>query len=344
MVRSFEEMRRAQTAAMEETARMTPSERLQMLASVGGMVRSQIGSCNDFDEFASRIINAGLVNQKAFHRMEDFREQLHSVHQAVMWAEYGFNVFNLSPDLAAGFVLTDPPPVPSDGLNLPFPSFCIRIPEGTVPMFQDGKQYWAEYLWVQQFTGRHFQLGKVPFFRYTAFYKSLTLWRDRFPGNLDDEEDQSFYNAVHLGDPPYQDEDKVALKTALRVIKNLVAWLESMGGVESQVRPQPPHLKRKASKEARQRVASGVYPHVWLFGQNVKLSKEARKMAAEVALGASKRHEIGGWKVRVKHVVRGHWKQQAFGEGRAERKRVWIQPYWRGPEGAAAWSHLYNVG
>lgn len=37
----------------------------------------------------------------------------------------------------------------------------------------------------------------------------------------------------------------------------------------------------------------------------------------------------------VQHIVRGHWKMQACGPNLSERKPIWIQPYWRGPEGAA---------
>jgi hypothetical protein len=36
----------------------------------------------------------------------------------------------------------------------------------------------------------------------------------------------------------------------------------------------------------------------------------------------------------VQYVVRGHWKNQAHGSGRAERKFIHIEPYWRGPEDA----------
>jgi hypothetical protein len=32
----------------------------------------------------------------------------------------------------------------------------------------------------------------------------------------------------------------------------------------------------------------------------------------------------------VRLLVTGHWRNQAFGEGRSERKLIWIKPYWRG--------------
>lgn len=36
----------------------------------------------------------------------------------------------------------------------------------------------------------------------------------------------------------------------------------------------------------------------------------------------------------VQCVVSGHWKMQPYGPGRSERKRIFIEPYWRGPEDA----------
>lgn len=33
-------------------------------------------------------------------------------------------------------------------------------------------------------------------------------------------------------------------------------------------------------------------------------------------------------------MVRGHWRNQRFGTGRSEVKRIWINPFWKGPEDA----------
>lgn len=34
----------------------------------------------------------------------------------------------------------------------------------------------------------------------------------------------------------------------------------------------------------------------------------------------------------VQFRVRGHWRRQRYGEGRALQKTIWIQPFWKGPE------------
>jgi hypothetical protein len=46
----------------------------------------------------------------------------------------------------------------------------------------------------------------------------------------------------------------------------------------------------------------------------------------------------------VQSVVRGHYKRQVIGVGRAGRKVIWIQPYWRGPEDAPILARPYSVG
>lgn len=55
---------------------------------------------------------------------------------------------------------------------------------------------------------------------------------------------------------------------------------------------------------------------------------DCREQVAEWAEGRS--HKAPS--VRV--LVRGHWKRQAHGAGRTERRILFIQPYWRGPDDA----------
>ena len=40
------------------------------------------------------------------------------------------------------------------------------------------------------------------------------------------------------------------------------------------------------------------------------------------------------WKMKVRTLVGGHWRNQACGTGMLDRKHIWIQPHWRGPEAA----------
>ena len=53
--------------------------------------------------------------------------------------------------------------------------------------------------------------------------------------------------------------------------------------------------------------------------------------------------EGGGREYRHRWVVRGHWRNQAHGPGRAQRRPVWVPSYIKGPDGAPllAREHVY---
>lgn len=327
---------------LEQVGRMSTSERLREWASMGVKVREGGPVEESAYRFGQRILHEGWLGMGADLEPVELRENVHALHCMGRWAQYGFNVFELSPDLAAGFLLTDPAPVEGE-LKLPFPCFFIRLPPGIVPIFVHGQQHWAEGLWCHRFTAHHHTAGDdTPFFRWIIEWKSVSLWTDRLPTELEGC-DEDNYTQIWEGDPPFVPEDSISLDRSLRIIKNLLSWLDATGGLEQQARPQPPHVKRKASKARQQDLDAGTWPHVWIFGKDVKLRPELRRMAQEFALAQSAQHNRPGWKLRARLVIRGHFKQQAYGEGKLLRRRIWVEPYWRGPEGAAAWAHLYDV-
>jgi hypothetical protein len=78
------------------------------------------------------------------------------------------------------------------------------------------------------------------------------------------------------------------------------------------------------------------WPKRWVVGRQVKISKEILAAGRSESSGTS-------WKLEGRHVVRGHFRQQACGPNHSERKTIWIAPFMKGPEGAEAWSHVYEV-
>ncbi len=111
------------------------------------------------------------------------------------------------------------------------------------------------------------------------------------------------------------------------IIKGLCSFLAA--GVEP--------LEVENAKAVRRANAKGeVRPRVFVVGKTVKISKELREYAARNAAEPL-------WKLEHRYVVRGHWRNQVCGPMRAERRKTWIQPYWKGPEGAEAWQHVYEI-
>lgn len=78
----------------------------------------------------------------------------------------------------------------------------------------------------------------------------------------------------------------------------------------------PRHERRRAERAGRP------LPPVRVVSIHRRASSPARPAARS------------GRTVSVRFPVRGFWRDQPYGEGRALRKRRWIEPHWRGPEDA----------
>lgn len=270
---------------------------------------------------------------------EAYIEMLHHFHSLARWSEYGYNTFDLTHSLAAGLLLTEPPPFNPDEFKLPFPSLCIRIPEGIVPVWLgEGKQVWARHLWVHLYTALDKDTDKaIPWFHFIARTDGVfDVWRQRpvhelFSGDYVEEKFVSYSPR----DPPQMTEDETTYHTGMRVICNLLSWLSATGGLESRSPHNVIPVKKGKKKEADE-----LRPKVWILGQEVKLSKELREAAIDIALGS--RNKRQDWRVRVRFIVRGHWRNQAHGPERSLRRRQWIEPFWKGPTDGASWAHLYK--
>jgi len=77
--------------------------------------------------------------------------------------------------------------------------------------------------------------------------------------------------------------------------------------------------------------------------KKVKLQKKLEQMNPEQILllgrsiqvmktiGSSEEGDDSGPKLKYRLLVAGHWKNQVCGPQRSERKRIFIEPYWKGP-------------
>lgn len=92
-----------------------------------------------------------------------------------------------------------------------------------------------------------------------------------------------------------------------------------------------PLAKRKSTKE---RIARLKQTQVFDVGTDVVIDPRLE----EALFGASPRRS---WKLSYRTLVRGHWREQVHGEGRLQRKRLWIEPHIRGSEGPVV-SHNYS--
>lgn len=262
-------------------------------------------------------------------------------HWRTRWAAHGLPVFSLTHSLAAALLLTDPPPFKPSELRLPFPAFAVTLPPGFVPIRQpDGlAQGWCEAIRVHRLVGhtttrRFDDLMHIDAVGHTA----RGLYRLKPVAELLDD-DTTF---LDLGPDiePNIDADNHTFSIMLRIIRNLAAWVEAHGPGKHEGRPHPRNASYSRS------AAGSPLPTTYVLGREVKLGPELRRLASDIAAGKSSEKGTPGelraaWKLRMRYCVRGHWRNQAHGEGRKDRRMMYIAPHWRGPEGAAAWQHVY---
>jgi hypothetical protein len=255
-------------------------------------------------------------------------------HQETQWVKYGMNAYNLTSSLAAGLVLTEPLPLTTENFALPFPTFTVYVPDGYIPYFyRNDEQVWANVIWMHSF--KSVERPDVTVYQITVEYKGSALfWREPIERLLKYNVDSQLQ--LMDDDPVMTAGDGMTLSVALRIVRNLVSWVHT----HKPPKPAPPGGSKK-KKSARSEPKDRLAPLTWFLGREVKFGPEIRKMAQESALGLNKRTAVEGWKVRIQHVVQGHWKSQFHGPQRALRKTIWVAPYWRGPEGTEAWAHMY---
>lgn len=279
------------------------------------------------------------------------------------WAHEGFNVFQLDEGLLSKFVLTDPPDIPIVDVMPPYHGFRIEIPPGILPIVSlEGNPRWVR--WIDSFYmpgvdgGEHSAADKIS--PYAVIYSGLrvgdepptqgvfvlprwTVWcySDSLdvPGALYGVRPCYGITVGQFlgwrGDVPPEvafgiEAEKASIQAAMRVVLNLCLALDA--------KAITPHKYSNKKREQHQKRGKVARPTTFYFDKSkvhVNLIDAAR-----AAAHGNKAEE--GWKVKSKFIVRGHWRNQACGPGRAEHKRIFIDPYWKGPDVTEGYAHLYQ--
>lgn len=102
------------------------------------------------------------------------------------------------------------------------------------------------------------------------------------------------------------------------------------------------HVERstyKGKSRHRNRGYREAPPPGTVYKITAPVSIDLRETVKEITSGTRK-----GGKPKVQFVVRGHWRQQPCGPRNTLRKRMWIEPYWKGPRDGVAAIRAYRVG
>lgn len=261
------------------------------------------------------------------------------------WAELGFPLINLTHDFYRAIAVTDFGEVGDEPMHMPFPAFVVRLPESLrgkdastplfiypvptkrievpvgvrPPMFSDERNRLIQPEEIT-FDVTRMTLTSEPD-ENGLERGSFTQWNNEVPYNafltgkveaIDERDPLEARVTSALG----QSFDPELTKRSRRVLANTLLYINSNGGLppEKKVGADVP-VEREHKTEPRFRV-----------GRPIKLGARLKAAIREGLSGGA------SWKLDSRFVVRGHWRNQAYGPEHSLRRKQWIEPYWKGPE------------
>lgn len=231
------------------------------------------------------------------------------------WAQHGYNILAPSADLLAALMCTDVSKV-FVGQRLPYRSVLVDLtplaPEWAV--IHDGKELLrCHYGTITEIHQENGPLAWVVGLLGGGWVFTVA-------------EEECFFMHVDNSRSLLEivDAEQRGLAIMCRLAASLVCWWNS-----------PVNDAHKQIKFGHQKREARLRPTRWLLGKSVKIHSKI--------IAQSRQNDAGLRQLlETQHVVRGHFKQQAHGQGRLERKTIWVEPYWRGPDSEEAWVHVYQ--
>jgi len=332
---SQEEVRRA---VREEISTLTSSQRLALEAQMGVEIIQRAGKpIANISHYVHQMIDGGCP-MRGDTGDPTFLNDASGMFRVARWADYGFNVFQLTHSLAAGLALTEPADINAVP-HMPFPCFAVTVPEGIIPFWYGGEQYWADIVWMHRYEAIYSGTGKVEtMYRWSVEWRGITLWREHIEGHFEKNPDKPTFWIPGQDEAPVP-EDNITEDVSLRLVLNVCSWLASVGGLSEKHQSFRTRNKVKKKKAGKLKKPG---PMTWILGREVKLDKAVRDAATDFVLGRSRKPREG-WKQRVQSVVRGHFQHYWVGSGE-DKKRVpkWKDPYVKNKDASVAYAHLYK--
>lgn len=237
-------------------------------------------------------------------------------HFAYKWVTNGCPSIRMGHTYAAALMATDVPEDKSD-IKPPWPYFYIEVPNNLLKAYDSILCQWRDILgitvshyeskvrhrmeWAYSTTGD----SGVSLYRFGSSVDQLTVHPSAFP------------KGGTLSDLDLTEEDSRIQEMIGRLILNICLSMDNSGSY------RPP---RKEPIIPANNDTDPPPMAVWTLGRTLKI--DCRESVRNFIFGGVK-----GKCPSVVTLVRGHWKNQRFGEKLASIKRIWIEPYYRGPDG-----------
>jgi len=289
--------------------------------AINAVAEATLGGIPPYETLARLYAERGTYLPLSGYKAEVAHVGL-GAHRMVRWVNFGMPVYLVDKETAGMLALTDVDRLKQSDVRFPFPTFLVVLdPNSPLYMDEKGKTKEVRYIWVHQYDGPKGErvLHITPSTGLTGLALPTPFIIE--PAKNVAEWLQEAKRPQAWGAEKVTALDKEAIASSVQLVVSLAMHLQR----EKPTRQKPRHTVPK-ERLARQDLP---LPGDWVPAKI--------QMPAEIKAALKERGPQVQGKLTARHVVRGHWRQQAHGRGRALRKPTWIEPHWRGagPEALA---------
>jgi hypothetical protein len=222
------------------------------------------------------------------------------------WEKAGRPTYQLDHSIAAMLSVTRSTPIDWD--RLPMPAFLITVPRAFCPLFSK-LDHPPPIVWIAiGRQGDHMWFGTGSSEMLSSFVIHGPDQAKRIVEDLRVDVDPNARVVT-------KDSEQRGFTIAIRLAANVIAYVTN---------------HREAVRgDASPRTGRGSGVMRVTAPRDVTVDREFRDAASRLVCASS----FAGAKLALSHMVRGHWRNQATGEGRAMRRMTWVRPHRRGEEG-----------
>lgn len=224
-------------------------------------------------------------------------------YNMLRWRADGFQIVEPDEMLAAVLMCTDfggAVPVP------PWSSFAVELPRGMVS--DDGEEYTTALLTIADTDSRSMRLDIY------GATQCIHSCYDTFADFCKANEADSIVRSSGALDLDRSPQD---CRLVLAVSKLIV-------GVMFEFESSPSSFRRRALSLSEKLASKKAHAAPWVMCRPVVV--DCREHVSDYVSDRAR------GKLSVRTLVRGHWRRQACGKARLERKLIHIEPFWKGPE------------
>jgi len=244
-----------------------------------------------------------------------------TLHGLLRWANLGMPAFVLDAETAGMLALTDVDRLDLEDVHFPFPTFFLILEPGS-PVYLTDEKDPVRSLFVHVYEQEGKRRLSIQAQDIHGDQRDLTLayptkngkvgkWVERVRGQY-----KEVAGGARASGMEHRSEDVVihAIQTMVRLVVSFAMLFRTEGA-----EPKPPRLPVNTKRWDQSELPR---PQDWVVAK--------LKMPEAVKRAVKEGTQAAGGIVTARHVVRGHWKPQAYGPGRTLRRVIRIDPYWRG--------------